>query len=104
MRRRYLTDSSSSEYAPTDIETGHYSSSETKFTDVDKDVDKANLVTKFDESNDIEDADGVEEIDYADLPNDEVHPPKYYLKLIEEFNDSGFRTEDYSKSSTCLLD
>jgi hypothetical protein len=35
---------------------------------------------------------------------DEVHPPEYYLKQIEEFNKSDFTTEDYSEDINLLLD
>lgn len=63
----------------------------------DNDADGVNSVNKFDESDDIEDANRVEEITYADMLDDEAHPPKYYLKLIEDFNDSDFRAEDYRR-------
>lgn len=104
MRRRQSADSSLDEYEPADIEFNYDSGSETDLTDVDNDADGVNVVNKVNESNDFEDAKGVEEIDYADRLNDKAHPPEYYLMLIEEFNDSDFRTKGYSKGGTRLLD
>ena len=67
---------------------------ETEPTDVDDDVDE---VIK-----DVEDAEGL--IDCAYLLADEVHPLEYYLKQMEEFDESKFTTEDYSDGTTYLLD
>ena len=94
IRRRQSVDSSSDEYEPTDSETEYYSGSETEPTDVDDNVDE---VIK-----DVEDIEGL--IDCAYLLADEVHPPEYYLKQMEEFDESKFTTEDYSDSTTHLLD
>jgi hypothetical protein len=74
MRRRHSTNSFSDEYAPTDSETDHYSSSETELTD--DDADETNVVDKVDESNNIEYAEEVEEIDCPYLLADEVHQPE----------------------------
>jgi hypothetical protein len=74
MRCGYSTDSSSDEYVLTDIETDHYSSSETELTD--DDADETNVVDKVDESNNIEYAEEVEEIDCPYLLADEVHQPE----------------------------
>jgi hypothetical protein len=85
MRRRQSADSSSSEYEPTDSETECHLGSDTKPTD---DRDKV-----------IEDVD-----DFTDLLADEVHPPEYYLKQLEEFDETEFTIEDYSEGTTHLLD
>jgi len=82
---------SSDEYELTDSETEYHLGSETEPTDVDDNVDEV-----------IEDVEGL--INCADLLADEVHPPEYYLKQMEEFNESEFTTEDYSDGTTLLLD
>ena len=92
--RRQSVDSSSDEYELTDSETEYHSGSETEPTDVDDDVDEV--------IEDVEDAEGL--IDCAYLLADEVHPPEYYLKQMEEFDESEFTTEDYSDGTTHLLD
>jgi len=92
--RRQSVDSSSDEYELTDSETECHSGLETEPTDVDDDVDEV--------IEDVEDAEGL--IDYAYLLADEVHPPEYYLKQMEEFDESEFTTEDYSDGTTHLLD
>jgi hypothetical protein len=84
---------SSDEYELTDSETEYYSGSETELTDVDDDVDEV--------VEDVQDLEGL--IDCADLA-DEVHLPEYYLKQMEEFDESEFTTEDYSDGTTHLLD
>ncbi len=61
-------------------------------TDVDDDLDE------------VVEEDAEERIDCAYLLADEVCPPEYYLKQIEEFDESEFTTEDYSKGTTHLLD
>jgi hypothetical protein len=118
MRRRQLDDSSSDEYGQTGEESDYCSSSETDLTDVDDndddDVDEVNAADKVDDIkgfNDIEgvdDMEGVDDVeegtDCAYLIADEFHPPEYYLKQIEEFNEFDFSTEDYSKGTTRLLD
>jgi len=85
---------SSDEYEPSDSETEYHLGSETEPTDVDDDVDEF--------TEDVEDAEG--RIDCAYLLADEVHPPEYYLKQMEEFDESEFTTEDYSDGTTRLLD
>jgi hypothetical protein len=64
--------------------------SETELTDIDDDVDEV-----------IEDVKGL--IDCTYLLANEVHLLKYYLKQIEEFDEFEFTTEDYSDSTTHLL-
>jgi hypothetical protein len=91
---RQSVDSSSDEYELTDSETEYHSGSETEPTDVDNDIDEV--------IEDVEDAEGL--IDCAYLLADEVHPPEYYLKQMEEFDESEFTTEDYSDGTTRLLD
>jgi hypothetical protein len=94
MRRRQLADSSSDEYEPADSETEYHSGSETELTDVDDDVNE-----------DIEDVEDAEErMDCTYLLADELHPPEYYIKQIEEFDESDFTTEDYSEGTTHLRD
>ena len=66
------------EYELTDSETEYHSGSETEPTDVDDNVDEV--------IEDVEDAEG--RIDCAYLLADEVHPPEYYLKQMEEFDES----------------
>jgi hypothetical protein len=51
---------------------------------------------------DIEDA--KERIDCACLLANELHAPKYYLKQIEDFDESDFTTEDYCEGTTHLHD
>jgi hypothetical protein len=66
--------------------------------DDDDDVDKINVVDKVDGSNyikDVEEAEG--EIDYVYFLTDEVYLLEYYLKQIEEINESDFTVEDYSE-------
>ena len=92
--RRQSVDSSSDEYKLTDSETKYHSDLETKPTDVDDDVDEV--------IEDVQDVEGL--IDCAYLLADEVHPPEYYLKQMEEFDESEFTTEDYSDGTTRLLD
>jgi hypothetical protein len=89
-----LVDSSFNEYNPTDAETKYHSGSEIELRDVDNDVDEV-----------IEDVEDVEErINCAYLLADEIHLPEYYLEQIEEFDESDFTTEDYSKGTTRLFD
>ncbi len=90
--RRQSVDSSD-EYELTDSETEYHSGSETEPTDVDDDIDEV-----------IEDVQDVNGLDCAYLLADEVHPPEYYLKQMEEFDESEFTTEDYSDGTTHLLD
>jgi hypothetical protein len=90
--RRQSVDSSD-KYELTDSETEYHSGSETELTDVDNDVDEV--------VEDVQYLEGL--IDCADL-TDEVHPPEYYLKQMEEFDESEFTTEDYSNGTTHLLD
>jgi hypothetical protein len=90
--RRQSVDSSD-EYELTDSETEYHSGSETELTDVNDDVDEV--------VEDVQDLEGL--MDCADLA-DEVHPPEYYLKQMEEFDKSEFTTEDYSDGTTHLLD
>ena len=85
---------SSDENELSDLEIEYHSGLETELIDVDDDADK---FTK-----DVEDAEG--RIDCAYLLADEVHLLEYYLKQIEEFDESEFIIEDYSDSTTCLLD
>ena len=92
--RRQSVDSSSDEYELTDLETKYHSGSETEPTDVDDNVDEV--------IEDVEDAEGL--IDCVYLLADKVHPLEYYLKQMEEFDESKFTTEDYSDSTTHLLD
>jgi hypothetical protein len=87
-----LVDSSLDEYELTDSETEYHSGSETELIDVDDD----------EVIEDIEDAKG--RVDYAYLLANEVHLLEYYLKQIEEFNESEFTIEDYSDGTTYLLD
>jgi hypothetical protein len=91
--RRQSVDSSSDEYELTDSETEYHSGSETEPTDVDDDVDEV-----------IEDVQDVDGLDCVYLLADEVHPPEYYLKQMEEFDESEFTTQDYSDGTTRLLD
>jgi len=91
--RRQSVDSSD-EYELTDSETEYHSGLETEPTDVDDNIDKV--------IEDVEDAEG--RIDCAYLLANEVHLPEYYLKQIEEFDESEFTTEDYSNGTTYLLD
>jgi hypothetical protein len=79
---RQLVDSSLDEYKLTDLETEYHSGLETEPTDV-------------------EDAEGL--IDCAYLLANKVHLLEYYLKQMEEFNKSEFTIEDYSDSTTRLL-
>jgi hypothetical protein len=58
---------------------------ETKLIGVDDNVDE---VIK-----DVEDVEGL--IDYVYLLTNEVYLPEYYLKQIEEFDESEFIIEDY---------
>ena len=90
-------DSSLDEYELTDSETEYHSDSETEPTDVDDNVDEV-----IEDVEDVEDVKGL--IDCAYLLSDEVHPPEYYLKQMEEFDESEFTTEDYSDGTTRLLD
>jgi hypothetical protein len=85
---------SSDEYELTDSETEYHSGLETEPTHVGDDVDEV--------IEDVENAEG--RIDCAYLLADEVHPPEYYLKQMEEFDESEFTTEDYSDGTTRLLD
>jgi len=94
--RRQSVDSSSDEYELTDSETEYHSGLETEPTDVDDDVDEV-----IEDVKDVEDAKG--RIDCTYLLADEIHPLEYYLKQIE-FDESEFTTEDYSDSTTHLLD
>jgi hypothetical protein len=94
---RQSVDSSSDEYELTDSETEYHSGLETKLTDVDDDVDEV-----IEDVEDVEDAKG--RIDDAYLLANEVHPPEYYLKQMEEFDKSEFIIEDYSNGTTYLLD
>ena len=96
MRRRQSFDSSSDEYEPTDSETEYHSDSETEPTDVDDNVDEV-----IEDVEDVEDVKGL--IDCAYLLANEVHPPEYYLKQMEEFDESEFTTKDYSDGTTHLL-
>ena len=96
--RRQSVDSSNSldsldEYELTDLETEYHSGLETKLTDVDNDVDEV--------VEDVQDLEGL--MDYVDLLANKVHLLEYYLKQIEEFNKSKFTIEDYSDSTTYLL-
>ena len=50
---------------------------------------------------DVEDAEG--RVDYVYLLANEVYLLEYYLKQIEEFDESEFITEDYSDGTTYLL-
>jgi hypothetical protein len=108
MRRRQSDDSSSDEYGPTDLESDYCSSSETDLTDVDDDDDVVNAADKVDDIEDDDDMEGVDDVegqtDCAYLLADEVHPPEYYLKQIQEFNEFDFSTEDYREGTTRLLD
>ena len=99
MRRRQSVDSSSDEYELTDSETEYPSGSETEPTDVDDDFDE--LIEDIKDIEDVEDAEGG--IDCACLLADEVHPPEYYLKQMDDFDESEFTTEDYKDGTTHLL-
>jgi hypothetical protein len=78
---RQLVDSSLDEYELTDSETEYHSGLETEPTDVDGDVDEV-----------IEDVQDVDGLDCAYLLADEVYLPEYYLKQMEEFDESEFTT------------
>ena len=55
----------------------------------------------------IDDADVDADIDVEDqvqLFGGNVHPPEYYRRAVEEFNESAFDCEDYSSGTTLLLD
>ena len=95
MRRRQSVDSSD-EYELTDSETEYHSGLETELTDINDDIDEV-----IEDIEDIEDAEG--RIDYVYLLTNEVYLLEYYLKQIEEFNESKFIIEDYSNSTTYLL-
>jgi hypothetical protein len=81
MRRRQSVDSSTDEYELTNSETEYHLGLETEPTDVNDDVDEI-----------IEDVQDVDRLDYAYLLANEVHPPEYYLKQMEEFDESEFTT------------
>ena len=42
--------------------------------------------------------------DEASLLAGNKHPPEYYLKSLQQFDDSAFTSEDYSPGTTLLLD
>ena len=96
MRRGQSVDSSSDEYEPNDSETEYRSDSETEPIDVDDDFEELIEVIE-----DVEDAEGG--TDCAYLLADEVHPPKYYLEQMDDFDEYEFTTEDYSDGTTHLL-
>ena len=95
MRRGQSVDSSLDEYEPIDSETEYASGTETESTD-DDDFDEL-----LEDIEDVQDAEG--EIDCAYLLGDDAHPPKYYLKQMDDFDKSEFTTEDYSDGTTHLL-
>src|SRR5271170_2218652 len=79
-------------------ETEYHLGLETKLTDVDNnEVSVANKVDESDDNEDVEDAKGG--IDSVYLLANEVHPPEYYLKQIENVTESDL-AEDYSEGST----
>ena len=42
--------------------------------------------------------------DQLSLFDGNAHPPEYYRRAIEEFNESDFEGEDYSPGTTMLID
>ncbi|OAQ58191.1 C2H2 finger domain-containing protein [Pochonia chlamydosporia 170] len=53
---------------------------------------------------DLQDNDDLDIEDQIQLFGGNIHPPEYYRRGIEEFNESSFVGEDYSPGSTILLD
>ena len=98
LRRRCppSTDSSGeSEYA--ESEGDRNAGSDTNLTDAGLSLDE-----------DDEDGDGDKEMgdveDQASLFADGTHPPEYYLRQLEAFDEVEYTKEDYKDSSTRLLD
>ncbi|KAJ9656079.1 hypothetical protein H2201_008651 [Coniosporium apollinis] len=85
--RQLENGSSSDESYRSDTETDADAGHETDLTDADTDADGDEGVTNR-----------------AWLLADQDHPPEYYLKQLEEFDDSEFTKEDYAAGSTLLLD
>lgn len=42
--------------------------------------------------------------DQVQLFSGNVHPPQYYRRAVEEFNESAYDSQHYSPGSTLLLD
>jgi len=51
----------------------------------------------------VDDAD-VDFEDQLQLFGGNIHPPEYYQRALEEFNEGDFETEDYKRGTAILLD
>lgn len=88
MARRKANSEASSESADSDRETRNDSGSDTDLTEPE--VDDA------DETGHADDA--------ALLFADNEHAPEYYIKQLQNFDDTIYTEEDYGKGTTALLD
>ena len=75
------------------------SSKESKYADLK--TNKANYSTDL---TDVDTGSNDDGDDQAWLLTDEDHPPKYYLKQLNTFDEAEYAKEDYKPSSTYLLD
>jgi hypothetical protein len=48
--------------------------------------------------------DDIDAEDGAELFEGNLHPPEYYVRCIQDFNESAFNNEDYCPGTTVLLD
>lgn len=102
-RCRHL-DGSDDEFFPTDRlddeAVGYNSDSCSTYEDVfdAEQADAAGYET------DLTDADDGDVEDAAALLGGNVHPPQYYIRALEAFDESSFDAQDYAPTSTLLLD
>lgn len=90
MRRREVTDCSSADDVDgSDTESDEASDPDTDLTDIDSDVDR-------DDNEDLS-------LLLDGMQDGEDYPPKYYLNQEDEFVESDYDKEDYSKNSVLLF-
>jgi hypothetical protein len=84
-----------------------YSSDDTIYVDSGSE-DGTAYETDLTDDSDVDDAEGTgsdgEKYDSARLLADNEHPPEYYLRQQEEFEESEYTRQDYSGGSMLLLD
>ncbi|GKT52612.1 uncharacterized protein ColSpa_12793 [Colletotrichum spaethianum] len=90
-------------FSPSDDDSskGTFKSNDNVF-DVDEDEDGSD--TDVTDLEDLEENAQPDVDDQIKLFGGNLHPPEYWRKAVEEMNESDFECQDYSPSTTALLD
>ncbi len=106
-RRHRHFDGSDDEFFPTDQrddEVVGYDSDSCSISEDVFDAEQADAAGYETDKTDLTDADDGDLKDTAELLGGNAHPPEYYIRELESFDESSFDAQDYAPTSTLLLD